>query len=161
MVELLPLRGYGRFGSNWHSFSLNWQPAWHTLKKIYAWRFTMPIDSDSLFLLIVTFLFCHELDAIRHYEWRLFAFINRLDDDTAYAVFAILHMPLFGLFLWFTAHPATWFFIAVDSFAIVHMGLHWWFRTHPRYEFRGFVSNLFIAGAAVSGALHLFLLLFF
>lgn len=112
-------------------------------------------DPDSVYLLMVALLFCHELDAIRHHEWRLFAFLNRLDDDTAYAVFAVLHIPFFGLFLWFVAHPTAWFFIAADSFAILHLGLHWWFRTDPRYEFQGFVSNLFIIGTALAGAAHL------
>lgn len=114
---------------------------------------------DNFFLLTLTFLFCHELDAILHHEWRLFAFLNRLDDERAYAGFALLHIPLFGLFLWFVAHPATWFFIAADSFVIIHLGLHWWFRTDPRYEFQGFVSNLFIVGSAFLGAIHLILLL--
>jgi hypothetical protein len=115
-------------------------------------------DPDSLFLLMLALLFCHELDAIRHHEWRLFAFLNRLDDETAYAVFAVLHIPFFGLFLWFVVYPTAWFFIAADSFAIIHLGLHWWFRTDPRYEFQGFVSNLFIIGTALTGAAHLFLL---
>lgn len=117
-------------------------------------------DPNNLFLLMITFFLCHELDAIRHHEWRLFAFLNRLDDDAAYAVFALLHIPLFGLFLWFVANPATWFYVAADSFSIIHLGLHWWFRSHSRYEFQGFVSNLFIVGTAVLGALHLILLLF-
>ena len=115
---------------------------------------------DTLFLLMLVFLFCHELDAIYHHEWRLFAFLNRLDEAQAYAVFALLHLPFFFLFVWFAAHPATWFFIAADSFAIIHLGLHWWFRADSRYEFQGFVSNLFIGGTAVLGAVHLFLLLF-
>lgn len=118
--------------------------------------FTAP---NSLFLLMLALLSCHELDAIRHHEWRLFAFLNRLDDDTAYAVFAMLHIPFFGLFLWFVAYPTAWFFTAADSFAIIHLGLHWWFRTDPRYEFQGFVSNLFIIGTALTGAAHLFLLI--
>ncbi len=115
---------------------------------------------DTLFLLMLTLFLCHELDAIRHHEWRLFAFLNRLDDDVAYAIFALLHIPLFFLFLWFVAYPAPWFYTAADSFAIIHLGLHWWFRTDPRYEFQGFVSNFFIVGTALAGAAHLLLYLF-
>ena len=119
----------------------------------------MLTNPDILFRLMLALFLCHELDAIRHHEWRLFAFINRLNDDAAYAVFAVLHIPLFLLFLWFVAQPATWFYIAADSFAIIHLGLHTWFRTDPRYEFHGFVSHLFIGGTAVCGAVHLLLLL--
>lgn len=118
----------------------------------------MLTNPENLFLLMMTFLLCHELDAIRQKEWRLFAFINRLDDERGYAVFAVLHIPLFFLFLWFVANPATWFFIAADSFALVHLGLHYWFRKDPRYEFQGVVSTIFIVGTAVFGAIHLILL---
>jgi len=117
-------------------------------------------NPDALFFLMIAFFLCHELDAIRHHEWRLFAFLNRLEDNTAYAVFAVLHLPIFFLFIWFVANPAAWFTIAADSFAIIHLGLHWWFRTDPRYEFQGVVSNLFIIGTALAGALHLMLYLF-
>ncbi|WP_420629131.1 DUF6713 family protein [Candidatus Leptofilum sp.] len=117
--------------------------------------FTNP---DNLFLLMLAFFLCHELDAIRHHEWRLFAFINRLDDETGYAMFAMLHIPLFAIFLWFVANPARWFFVAADSFAFIHLGLHWWFRSDSRYEFQGFVSSFFIVGTAVLGAAHLILL---
>lgn len=119
----------------------------------------MLTNPNTLFLLMLTFFLCHELDAIRHHEWRLFAFINRLEDDAAYTVFTGLHIPLFFLYLWFVANPATWFFVAADVFAIIHLGLHYWFRTDPRYEFRGLLSNLFIIGTALAGAAHLFLLL--
>lgn len=117
-------------------------------------------NPDALFFLMITFFLCHELDAIRHHEWRLFAFLNRLEDNTAYAVFAVLHIPIFFLYIWFVANPAAWFTIAADSFAVIHLGLHWWFRTDPRYEFQGFVSNFFIIGTALAGAAHLLLYLF-
>ena len=119
----------------------------------------MPTFEDALFFLTLSLLFCHELDAIRHHEWRLFAFLNRLDDDSAYRVFTVLHIPLFGLFLWFVAYPAEGFTLFVDFFVVVHLGLHWWFRSHPRYEFEGFVSNFFIVGTAVAGVSHLALFL--
>lgn len=119
----------------------------------------MSILLDPLFFLTLSLLFCHELDAIRHHEWRLFAFLNRLDNERAYRLFILLHIPLFGLVFWFVAYPAVGFVIFVDVFVMVHLGLHRWFRAHPHYEFQGFVSNLFIVGAAATGAGHLLLLL--
>ena len=115
---------------------------------------------NFLFYLALAFLFCHELDAIYRREWRLFSFLNRFDDETAYRLFIVAHIPLFVLFLWFVAYPAFWFYVFVDGFVVMHLGLHWWFRTHPQYEFKGFVSNLFIVGAAIVGSVHLLLFLF-
>jgi hypothetical protein len=147
-------------GSIWHYFSYHWQQGLDKLMKNHLyWRSPMFANPDTLFLLMLSFFLCHELDAIRHHEWRLFAFINRLEDDAAYAVFTFLHIPLFGFLLWFVANPAIWFFIAADSFAIIHLGLHGWFRTDPRYEFQGFASNLFIIGTALAGAAHLLVFL--
>ena len=114
--------------------------------------------TDLVYYLGVALLVTHELDAVRHHEWRLFAFLRPLGDQTAYRVFILVHVPLFVLFLWMAAHPAWWFTVFVDLFLVVHVGLHYLFRNHPLYEFRGRFSHGLIAGAGVMGALHLVLL---
>ena len=111
-----------------------------------------------VYLIGVALLFVHELDAIKHHEWRLFAFLNPLGDENAYRVFTFLHLPLFLIFLWMTAYPRLNFEIAVDIFLVVHVGLHFLFRNHPKYEFKGWFSHGIIAGAGIMGALHLLLL---
>lgn len=112
---------------------------------------------EPLFFLTLSCLFCHEMDAIYRHEWRIFAFLQRFDDQTAYQIFTAAHLPLFFVLLWFIADPTNGFVIVVDGFAIVHMGLHWYFRQHPSYEFAGFLSNLFIVGAGISAIAHLLL----
>ncbi len=114
---------------------------------------------NTIYLLGVALLFTHELDAIKHHEWRLFAFlINPLGDKMAYRVFTLVHVPLFFLFMWMVAYPRLNFEIAVDLFLIVHVGLHYLFRNHPSYEFSGWFSHGIIGGAGLMGALHLILI---
>ena len=114
--------------------------------------------ANWVFLLGVALIFTHELDAIRHHEWRMFAFLRPLEDVNAYYVFTLAHIPLFLLFLWNVANPSLTFAIAADLFLIIHVGLHILFRNHPLYEFRGWVSNGLIGGAGLTGTLHLILL---
>lgn len=116
------------------------------------------IVSHVVYVLGIALLAVHELDAIRHHEWRLFFFLRPFSDTTAYQIFTLLHIPLFFIFMWRLAYPTLRFEIAVDIFLIVHAGLHYLFRNHPNYEFRGWVSHGIIAGATLMGALHLVLL---
>lgn len=114
---------------------------------------------ELVFYVGLSLLFAHELDAIKHHEWRLFAFLRPLGEEAAYRVFTLAHVPLFVLFFWMVAHPALWFFVVVDLFLILHVGLHYLFRNHRLYEFRGWFSHGLIVGAGLMGALHLVLLL--
>jgi hypothetical protein len=49
--------------------------------------------------------------------------------------------------------------IAVDTFAILHAGVHFGLRNHPLVAFGGSFSRLWIYGGALLGALHLVLVL--
>ena len=111
-----------------------------------------------IFYLALALIFTHELDAIKHHEWRIFAFLRPLGDVRAYQVFTLLHIPLFILFLWIVQNPNLLIMILVDIFLIVHVGLHFLFRNHPHYEFQGWLSNGLIVGAGLAGASHLILL---
>lgn len=113
---------------------------------------------DLLFYLGIALLFTHELDAIKRHEWRIFPFISRLPDDTAYHVFVLLHVPLFLLILWLNYHPSEnvryWFQLSMDVFFIVHLGLHRLFRRHAEYEFNSIFSKSIIFLNAVVGLAH-------
>ncbi len=113
---------------------------------------------NIIYLLGVTLLFTHELDAIKHHEWRLFGFLNPLANKMAYRVFTLAHVPLFFLFMWLAAYPRLNFEIAVDLFLIIHVGLHYLFRSHPKNEFSGWFSHGIIGGAGLMGLLHLLLI---
>ena len=114
----------------------------------------MDTSLNIVFLLGLAFLFTHELDAIDQHEWRFF--FPWLEYRTGYRLFAAAHIPLFMLIC--LNLPARNFQIGFDLFVIVHVGLHWWLRDHPRIEFKGIFSWVMIIGAGMCGAGHLALL---
>lgn len=112
---------------------------------------------NALFFINIAWMATHELDAIKHHEWRIFFHRIPVDDLTAYRIFVILHVPLFALiFAW--SREST-FQIAFSIFLIIHAGLHWFFRHHPAYEFDGWFSNMIIFGGVPLGVLHLLAIL--
>ncbi|MZR61536.1 DUF6713 family protein [Alcanivorax sp. DP30] len=118
-----------------------------------------PLWLRALFLLGVSLLFTHELDAMTHSEWRVLPLTSWLEPETGRVVFVVLHVPLFALVLgWLTSQlPArvlkAQFWVSV--FLVVHAGLHVAFSGQPHYTFAGMLSNTLIFGAAVCGAGYL------
>lgn len=115
-----------------------------------------------IFYTVLALLFTHEMDAVRHYEWRLLPILRNRSEKVGADLFVVLHIPLFALFIWLGAHPyeglRTGFQIAVDLFAIIHIWLHHLFRNHPEYRFQQPLSRFYIWGSGVVGLLHLILL---
>ena len=101
----------------------------------------------------------HELDAMRCHEWRIFPGLSMLPDRIGRMLFILLHIPLFVfLLVSLTAPvPGRAFIAGLDIFLVVHLGLHLLFLLHPKNEFKDVWSWSIIAGAALSGALDLFL----
>jgi hypothetical protein len=118
---------------------------------------------DLFFWLNLALLLAHELDAVRRQEWRMFAFLNRLDDEQAHQLFVVLHVPLFIIIFWFLSRPGqpiyVWFQLIVDAFLIIHWGLHRLFRNYPANGFTTFFSKRLIEGMALLGLVHAALLL--
>lgn len=105
--------------------------------------------------MIAAFL-THELDAVKRHEWRILPLANRLPEKLAEQVFIWTHAPLFLAILWFSSNGAeTPFALAFSVFAIVHVGLHWAFRKHPKNEFQGISSWAIILFAGTLAAAHL------
>jgi len=117
---------------------------------------------DLIFYLGLSFLFVHELDAIKRHEWRIFPGLSNLDDNLSYQLFVVLHIPLFVLILWFLCHPSAqiyfWFQLGIDSFLVIHLGLHHFFKPNDKYEFTQPFSKIIINLAALTGLIHLVLL---
>lgn len=117
---------------------------------------------DLLFYLGLGMLLGHEMDAVHKHEWRLLFFLRAMPDERARDIFVLAHVPLVVALLWLIGHPSgdvrLWTVVALDAFLIVHAGMHWRLSDHPKYEFNTPVSRLLIYGAAVVGAVHLFLL---
>ncbi len=117
---------------------------------------------DLIFYLGLSFLFAHELDAIKQHEWRIFPGLSNLEDNLSYQLFVALHIPLFVLILWLLCHPSEqihfWFQLSIDGFLIIHLGLHHFFKSHDKYEFTQQFSKIIINLAALTGLIHLILL---
>ena len=103
-----------------------------------------------LFLVGLSFLLTHEMDAVRHHEWRLFIGLRSLNEERAYRCFTALHVPLYSVLFWGALHSEA-VILALDAFFVVHLLLHIWFRHHPRYTFHSFFSWSLIVGAAIAG----------
>jgi hypothetical protein len=108
---------------------------------------------EFLFSAVVSFLFVHELDAIRRREWRFFFAPLSVRDGVGYQIFVALHAPLLVATLLYMEFPA--FQLGVDLFAIVHGLLHVGLRNHPLIEFESWFSRFWIFGGSLLGGLHL------
>ena len=118
--------------------------------------------ADTIFYIGIVLLFTHELDAISRHEWRMFPFICQLEESLGYRVFVMLHIPLLLLIFWFIAYASESmryvFQICMDIFFILHLGIHYLFRSHPKNEFRGTFSTSLIGLTALAGFVHLILI---
>lgn len=108
---------------------------------------------DLLFLLVVSFLFAHEMDAIAQDEWRFFGALLSLGDEASYRFFVAAHIPLFIFIVWYS--DTVWLQTGLSVFAIVHVGLHWFLRDHPLIAFDNRFSWLWIGGSGLFAALYL------
>ncbi len=114
-----------------------------------------------VFYLLFALFTTHELDAIQRHEWRIFPITRRLADEWAYPLFTAVHIPLYVCLLWLFFHTNS--AVALNSraafaaFAIIHAGLHWLLRHHPKYEFNNRFSWTIILSTAVAGLFYLLL----
>ncbi len=115
--------------------------------------------TDFLFFINLSLLVIHELDAIRRKEWRLFVFLKGLDEELAYQIFALLHLPFLILIFWILTQASVSsqfsFQVIVDIFLIIHLGLHLLFRDHEHNRFSGKFSKGIIQSMAFFGFAHL------
>ncbi|GAC1554295.1 MAG: hypothetical protein NVS2B7_30240 [Herpetosiphon sp.] len=115
------------------------------------------MDQHLFFAIAFSCLLTHEMDAIRLQEWKIFPILSALPDKQGYTVFTALHGPLYVLLLWRLLSPGGSMFIinGLDSFCILHVGLHVVFRNHRHNHFRSWFSWALILGAGLAGALDL------
>ena len=110
----------------------------------------------TYFAMLALFI-THELDAVKHHEWRVLPLTAFLPEAIGQQVFIWAHVPLFLLLFLFggldSSSPTAY---GLSAFSIIHVGLHIGFRNHPQYEFNNLSSWAIIAGAGIFGALHLF-----
>jgi hypothetical protein len=112
------------------------------------------------FLVAFSCMLNHELDAIRTKEWRMIPPLDRLPDELGYQIFTALHLPLFfGLLVGFFGMADMRYNTALINgfnwFCIIHLGMHILIRNHPNNQFHSIPSWIWIAGAALAGAIDL------
>ena len=111
---------------------------------------------NNLFHALVAAFLVHELDAMRRREWRIFPLLSLLPERTARPLFVWAHLPLVAVVLayGYGFAPET-FRAGFAVFAIVHVGLHWLFRLHPRNTFVGWGAWAPILVTGALGAAYL------
>ena len=114
---------------------------------------------DLWFYVGLSFLLCHELDAVAQSEWRLLPVLGGLTDANAYVAFVALHVPLFAVLLWLAASPSARTHLltqaGIDLFLVVHAVLHASLSHRSEYTFHSTLSETLIFGGAVFGLVHL------
>ena len=112
----------------------------------------MTID---IYTLGLTFIFMHEMDAVRCREWKILPITSFLIDIMGMIVFTFLHIPLFYILLLPTTLDSNSFRYGFSTFLIVHFFLHLLLLLHKNNEFEDWVSWFLITGAGACGALYL------
>ncbi len=118
--------------------------------------------TNTLFILLISLLVLHEMDAIRTKEWRMFIILKNVADETAYRIFALIHLPLYFLGLWvMTQGKATTKFglyCVIDIFLIGHAIIHYIFQNNKNNRFISGFSKILIYSMAILAIIHLSLL---
>jgi len=116
-----------------------------------------------IFVLIVSLLLIHEMDAIRVREWRMFIGLKNLHDETAYRIFSLAHLPLYIAAFFILASGGALakliLYYVIDAFLIVHAIIHYGFRKNPNNGFTSLFSKAIIYSLAILAIIHLCVLL--
>ena len=116
----------------------------------------MQIAITALFALELALLFTHEMDAIRRQEWKMFIILKDMDDEKAYSIFTLLHVPLYAAVLLLLFSPFSHLgYYVVDVFLLAHMFIHLGFQRHPANKMGGTISKAIIYCAGLLAIVHL------
>ncbi len=111
--------------------------------------------------LCVAFFLVHELDAVYRNEWRLLPLLRALPGDRGFVVFTALHLPVLVALVFSAAQddaPLSLLFRkGLCAFAVVHVGLHFFWPRSERYGFDNLFSRFWIYGAGGFGVAFLLL----
>jgi hypothetical protein len=116
---------------------------------------------NYLFLLNISLLILHEMDAIRRKEWKLFIVLKDMQEERGYLVFSLLHLPLCFIILYFIMDNGSPYYhvftLVINGFLIFHGGIHLLFRNNRDNKFRGVYPNMVIFLMSILAALQLVL----
>ena len=116
------------------------------------------MENYFFFLIGLSLILVHEMDAIRCQEWTIFPLLSRLDEKTGYFVFTAAHIPLVlllfrGLYTQNGLNPGL--ITGLDIFFIIHVFLHVLFLKHPKNQFNSVFSWILILGTGIAGLIDI------
>ena len=116
----------------------------------------------SLFILIISLLLLHEMDAIRTKEWKMFIVLKDMADETAYKIFTLAHLPLYftAFYVMINGNPIAIliFYYVIDIFLIGHSVVHYAFKSNPNNGFTSVFSKTIIYVLGFLAIAHLCIL---
>ena len=115
--------------------------------------------NSIFFVLGLSLIIIHEMDAIRCKEWKILPGLSMLDNKTGQTIFLFAHIPIIYLLFWQFSNNSDieTFRTGFDIFLIVHLGLHLLFLKHKNNEFKDWISWTIIIGSGICGFLDLIL----
>ena len=121
------------------------------------------VEMEQLtFLITLSLLLVHEMDAIQAKEWKMFIVLKDMADEMACKVFIGIHFPLYfcAFYALLSGGTAEYVLkIIIDVFLLGHAVIHFAFRKHVDNGFRSLYSKAIIYSMAALALLH-FILLF-
>jgi hypothetical protein len=116
-----------------------------------------------LFVVIISLLLLHEMDAIRAREWKMFIVLKDMSEETAYKVFLFIHFPLYIAAFYVLCNESMQsgyiLKVSIDIFLIGHAILHYGFRNHNSNGFSAYYSKAIIYSLFALALAHLCILL--
>jgi hypothetical protein len=123
----------------------------------------MQTVANFLFFFLLSLALTHELDAIRRREWWVFIPPGKMDEEKAYQIFTLAHIPIFMVIFWLLTYPSAivsfWFQVVVSGFYIIHKFLHDSAQNYPHIDFNTKFSKSLINLMALVGLIQLILIL--
>lgn len=111
-----------------------------------------------VFVLNLTLLLIHEMDAVRNYEWRMLPVLKTMQDNAAYRAFMLLHVPLYAFLLYLLLGGyQTAAYAILDGFLILHTLLHALFERHRQNRLTSLYSRTVIYAMGALSAVHVLL----
>ncbi len=112
--------------------------------------------AQSLYRLSAACLFTHELDSTLRQNWHPLSLSSSASFSFDQQIFMWAHVPIvIGMLLLAETGNRAAIRYALCVFAVVHVGLHWFYRDQPVYDFSSVASWVLILLAGIFGAAYL------
>ena len=112
--------------------------------------------SDSLYRLTAACLVTHELESTLRQSGNPFSASLNSFTSLDQQIFMWAHVPIvLGMILLAETGNRATIRYGLCVFAVVHVGLHWFYRNQPVYDFSSLASWALIALAGIFGAAYL------